>query len=100
MSQDHGQDGVRKTGRLVSGNQVIVTLKGEKYNDMPYYVLTAFIDFQRCLCVWTLRIRSSINSSAPTSMKIARIGERRSPKSSAATSGIAPEKISKKCSSK
>jgi len=44
ISGDIGYGVVRKTGKLVSGNKVMVLIKKEKYNGMPYYILTAFID--------------------------------------------------------
>ncbi|MEM5299628.1 RNase A-like domain-containing protein [Burkholderia sp. JPY481] len=43
VSGDVGYGVVRKTGRLVKGNKILVVLKRETYNGMPYYVLTAFV---------------------------------------------------------
>ncbi|WP_329601743.1 RNase A-like domain-containing protein [Paraburkholderia antibiotica] len=44
VSGDVGYGVVRKTDELVEGNKVLVILRGERYNGMPYYILTAFID--------------------------------------------------------
>ncbi|MGF6371553.1 RNase A-like domain-containing protein [Paraburkholderia sp. 32] len=44
ISGDVGYGVVRKTGQFAKGNKVLVVLKREIYNGMPYYVLTAFID--------------------------------------------------------
>jgi hypothetical protein len=35
---------VRKTDQLVQMNEVVVVLKYERYNGMPYYILTAYIE--------------------------------------------------------
>ncbi len=33
----------RKTGKITNGSKVRVILKGEKFNGMPYYILTSFV---------------------------------------------------------
>ncbi|MCC8395497.1 hypothetical protein LJ656_23195 [Paraburkholderia sp. MMS20-SJTR3] len=43
VSGDIGYGLTRKTGKLTPMNEVVVTLKYETYNGMPYYILTAFL---------------------------------------------------------
>ncbi|MCC8395495.1 hypothetical protein LJ656_23180 [Paraburkholderia sp. MMS20-SJTR3] len=44
MSGDIAYGVTRSTGKLTRMNEVSVVLKCERYNGMPYYILTAYIN--------------------------------------------------------
>lgn len=45
VAEDLGVVLVRGSAQLVRGTKVLVTLKKQTYNGMPYFVLTAYLDF-------------------------------------------------------